>query len=155
MTFSIRSPAFADGEEIPVEHTCDAEDVSPALEWSGAPAGTKTFALVVHDPDAPDPAAPKQDYVHWILYDLPASCARIPEGVGFFPEGTREGTNDWNRTGYGGPCPPIGRHRYYFRLYALDVALGDRGQLTRAALDESMAGHVLAEAVMMGTYQRS
>jgi Raf kinase inhibitor-like YbhB/YbcL family protein len=155
MSFVIRSPAFADGAEIPTEHTCDAEDVSPALEWSGAPSGTRTFALVVHDPDAPDPAAPKMDYVHWILYDLPASSALLPEGIGALPAGTREGVNDWKRTGYGGPCPPIGRHRYFFRLYALDTALGDRGELTRGALDQAMAGHVLAEAVVMGTYQRA
>jgi Raf kinase inhibitor-like YbhB/YbcL family protein len=155
MSFVIRSPAFSDGGEIPTEHTCDAEDVSPALEWSGAPAGTKTFALVVHDPDAPDPAAPKMDYVHWILYDIPASSSLLPEGIGALPTGTREGVNDWKRTGYGGPCPPIGRHRYFFRLYALDIVLGDRGQVTRTQLDQAMAGHVLAEAVVMGTYQRS
>jgi Raf kinase inhibitor-like YbhB/YbcL family protein len=155
MSFVIRSPAFSDGGEIPTEHTCDAEDVSPALEWSGAPTGTKTFALVVHDPDAPDPAAPKMDYVHWILYDIPASSSLLPEGIGSLPTGTREGVNDWKRTGYGGPCPPIGRHRYFFRLYALDATLGDRGELTRGELDQAMAGHVLGEAVVMGTYQRS
>jgi Raf kinase inhibitor-like YbhB/YbcL family protein len=95
------------------------------------------------------------DYVHWILYDLPASSSLLPEGIGALPAGTREGVNDWKRTGYGGPCPPTGRHRYFFRLYALDATLGDRGELTRGELDQAMAGHVLAEAVVMGTYQRS
>ena len=155
-TFSLRSPSFAEGGEIPIRHTCEGEDVSPALEWSAPPAGTRSFALVVDDPDAPDPKAPKMTWVHWVLYDLPATATGLPEAVdrAALPAGTRPGVNDWKRTGFGGPCPPIGRHRYFFKLYALDLALGDRGALAKPALEEAMKGHVLAEARLMGTYQK-
>ena len=154
--FEIRSTAFTEGGEIPQRYTCEGEDVSPPLAWSGAPAGVKSLALVVDDPDAPDPAAPRTIWVHWVLYDMPPSAAGLPEGVGRdrLPPGTREGLNDWKRAGWGGPCPPIGRHRYYFRLYALDAALGDLGTPTRAKLDHAMRGHVLAQATAMGTYQK-
>ncbi len=152
----IRSSVFTESGEIPPRHTCEGEDVSPPLAWSGAPAGTRSLALVVDDPDAPDPAAPRTIWVHWVLYDLPASTAGLPEGVarGALPAGTREGLNDWKRTGWGGPCPPVGRHRYFFRLYALDAPLGDLGAATRAKLDQAMRGHVLAQAAVMGTYQK-
>jgi hypothetical protein len=115
-----------------------------------------SVALIVDDPDAPDPAAPKRTWVHWILYDLPPSLSSLPRGVapGELPPGTREGGNDWKRTGYGGPCPPIGRHRYFHKLYALDVQLPDLRTPTKAALEKAMAGHVLASAELMGTYQR-
>ncbi len=154
--FEIRSAAFTEGGEIPPRHTCQGEDLSPPLAWSGAPAGTKSLALVVDDPDAPDPAAPRRIWVHWILYDLPPSAIGLPEAVARdrLPTGTREGLNDWKRTGWGGPCPPIGRHRYYFRLYALDASLGDLGKPARAKLDEAMRGHVLAQATTMGTYEK-
>ncbi len=154
--FEIRSAAFSEGGEIPTRYTCEGEDVSPALAWSGAPMGTRSLALVVDDPDAPDPAAPRTIWVHWVLYDLPASVAGLPEAVARarLPAGTREGLNDWKRTGWGGPCPPIGRHRYYFRLYALDAPLGDLGTPTRAKLDHAMKGHVLAQATTMGTYAK-
>src|SRR5437763_14434866 len=124
---TIRSPAFANGAEIPVRHTCEGDDVSPALEFTGAPQGAKSLALVVHDPDAPDPAAPKMDWVHWILYNLPPACKGLPQGVSepALPPGTLPGLNDWKRAGYGGPCPPIGRHRYFFVPYALDTVLDD------------------------------
>lgn len=151
MTLRITSPAFTHEGKIPSRYTCDGDDTSPALAWEGAPEGTQRFALLVVDPDAPDPAAPKMTYVHWVLYDLPASAAGLPEG-GALPAGTREGRNDWHRTGWGGPCPPIGRHRYYFQLYALDAALGDLREPTRAALESAMAPHVLARAELMGTY---
>ncbi len=154
--FEIRSTAFIEGGEIPVRHTCEGEDLSPSLAWSGAPAGTRAFALVVDDPDAPDPAAPRTIWVHWVLYDLPASAAGLPEAVprGRLPAGTREGLNDWKRTGWGGPCPPIGRHRYYFRLHALDAPLGDLGAPTRAKLEQAMRGHVLGQATTLGTYEK-
>lgn len=154
MAFTIRSSVFAADGPIPRKYTCDAEDVSPPLEWSGAPEGTKSFALIMQDPDAPDPDAPKRTYVHWVLYDLPADCAGLPEAATreTIPAGTREGTNDWNRTGYGGPCPPIGRHRYYFRLFALDRMFGDLGEPRRADLEGAMGRHVLAKAEVMGTY---
>lgn len=153
----IASPAFANDGSIPVKYTCEGPDLSPALAWTGAPAGTKSFALIVDDPDAPDPAAPKMTWVHWVLYDMPAATAGLPEAVApaALPKGTREGVNDWKRTGWGGPCPPIGRHRYYFKLYALDTVLPDLGKPTKTKLLEAVKGHVLAEAQIMGTYQKA
>ncbi len=156
MPFSLSSSRFADGGEIPPLYTCEGKDVSPPLAWSGAPAGTKSFGLIVDDPDAPDPKAPKRTWVHWVLYDIPPDATGLAEGVrsADLPKGTREGTNDWKRTGYGGPCPPIGRHRYFHKLYALDTVLPDLGAPTKARLEEAMKGHVLAEAQLMGTYQK-
>jgi Raf kinase inhibitor-like YbhB/YbcL family protein len=151
---SLRSDAFTPNGSIPREYTCDDADVAPQLEWSGAPAGTKSFALIVDDPDAPDPKAPKMVYVHWVLYDIPAAVTSLPKG-GRTPPGARDGRNDWKRTGYGGPCPPIGRHRYFFKLYALDAVLGDLANPTKAALLGAMDGHILAQAELMGTYERS
>jgi Raf kinase inhibitor-like YbhB/YbcL family protein len=109
---------------------------------------------VVDDPDAPDPHAPKMTWVHWVLYNLPPSAPGLPEGVRDLPAGTREGVNDWKRTGYGGPCPPIGRHRYFHKLYALDVVLPDLGWPTKAQLEKAMEGHILAQAELLGTYQK-
>jgi len=156
MPLIVKSSAFTDGQEIPRRHTCEGEDVSPPLAWSGAPAGTKTFALIVDDPDAPDPKAPQMTWVHWVLYNLPATAAALPEGVkpAALPAGTREGKNDWKRTGYGGPCPPIGRHRYFHKLYALDAALADLGTPGKAELERAIKGHVLARAELVGTYQK-
>lgn len=151
---ALRSNAFTHNGSIPREYTCDDADVAPQLEWSGAPAGTKSFALIVDDPDAPDPKAPKMVYVHWVLYDIPASATSIAKG-GKTPAGARDGRNDWKRTGYGGPCPPIGRHRYFFKLHALDSLLGDLKTPTKADLLKAMEGHVLAQAELMGTYERS
>lgn len=121
------------------------------------PVNAKSLALIVDDPDAPDPAAPKRVWVHWVLYNLPPTTNALPEGVASsaLPPGTREGTNDWQRTGYGGPCPPIGRHRYFHKLYALDTELPDLANPTKAALLEAMEGHVLAQAELIGTYRRS
>lgn len=154
MSFSISSAAFADGAHIPSKYTCDAEDVSPPLSWTGAPSGAQSLALIVDDPDAPDPAAPKMTWVHWVLYNLPADRAGLDEAVDDLPAGTREGVNDWRETGYRGPCPPIGEHRYFFKLYALDTVLPDLGQTNKAKLVEAMQGHVLAEAALLGTYGR-
>jgi Raf kinase inhibitor-like YbhB/YbcL family protein len=154
VALALTSPAFADQGPIPARHTCEGQDIAPALVWTGAPAGARSFALVVDDPDAPDPAAPKRTYVHWVLYDIPASATGLPEG-GALPPGTREGRNDWGRTGYGGPCPPIGRHRYFHKLYALDVALGDLRTPDKAALERALKGHVLAEARLVGTYEKT
>jgi Raf kinase inhibitor-like YbhB/YbcL family protein len=156
MGLALTSPAFAPGGEIPATFTCEDLDVSPALEWTGLPDGTKSLALIVDDPDAPDPAAPKMTWVHWVLYNMPPTAAGLPEGVDStdLPDGTREGLNDWKRTGYGGPCPPIGRHRYHHKLYALDATLPDLGTPTKAAVEAAMKGHVLAEAVLVGTYQK-
>ena len=153
----LNSSAFEPNGAIPAKYTCEGEDVSPALAWSGVPSGTKSLALIVDDPDAPDPAAPKMTWVHWVLYDVPPWAQGLPEAVGAssLPRGTREGLNDWKRTGYGGPCPPIGRHRYFFKLYALDTELGDLGEPTKAQLEKAMAGHILGEAQLVGTYQNS
>jgi hypothetical protein len=155
MSLAITSPAFAHNTEIPVGCTCEGADTSPRLEWTGAPSGTKSFALIVDDPDAPDPAAPKRVWVHWMLYNLPADATHLPEAVKDLPAGTLEGTNDWNRTGYGGPCPPIGRHRYFFKLYALDTALSDLNEPRKADLERAMKGHILATAELIGTYQKT
>ncbi|MEX2154978.1 MAG: YbhB/YbcL family Raf kinase inhibitor-like protein [Gemmatimonadaceae bacterium] len=153
MTLTLKSPAFTQNGSIPREYTCDGEDLAPALEWSGAPAPTKSFALIVDDPDAPDPKAPKMTYVHWLLYDISASATGIPKG-GKTPTGARDGKNDWKRTGYGGPCPPIGRHRYFFKLHALDTTLGDLKSPTKTQVLDAMKGHVLEQAELMGTYER-
>jgi Raf kinase inhibitor-like YbhB/YbcL family protein len=156
MTMTITSTAFAAGGSIPALHTCEGRDVSPPLAWSGVPAGTKSLALVVDDPDAPDPAAPQTTWVHWVLYDIVPTAGGLPEAAGpaTLPAGTLEGVNDWGRTGYGGPCPPVGRHRYFHKLYALDVVLADLGRPNKAALEKAMRGHVLAEATLIGTYQK-
>jgi Raf kinase inhibitor-like YbhB/YbcL family protein len=150
----LRSIAFANNDLIPREHTCDGQDIAPPLEWSGAPKGVQSWALIVDDPDAPDPKAPKMTYVHWVLYDIPASATSLPRG-GKAPAGARDGTNDWKRTGYGGPCPPIGRHRYFFKLYALDTMLGDLHAPTKADLLRKMDGHILDHTELIGTYEKS
>ncbi|HEX7156927.1 MAG TPA: YbhB/YbcL family Raf kinase inhibitor-like protein [Burkholderiaceae bacterium] len=149
----LTSASFADGAGIPARHTCEGEDSAPALAWSGVPVGARTLALIVDDPDAPDPAAPKMTWVHWVLYNLPPETAGLPEG-GKLPAGTLQGVNDWNRLGYGGPCPPIGRHRYFFKLYALDGALADLHRPTKSALEAAMKGHVLEQVQLVGTYEK-
>lgn len=156
MALTITSSAFAPDAGIPAVYTCEGKDISPPLAWSGAPAGTKSFALIVDDPDAPDPAAPKMTWVHWVLYDIPPTASGLPEAVqaSALPSGTREGLNDWGRTGYGGPCPPVGRHRYHHKLYALDTVLPDLKRPKKAAVEKAMQGHVVAQAVLTGTYQK-
>jgi Raf kinase inhibitor-like YbhB/YbcL family protein len=151
----IISTAFAHEGAIPPLYTCEGKDVSPPLAWSDVPPGTKSLALIVDDPDAPDPAAPKMTWVHWVLYNLPPTSDGLPEGAKTLSAGGKEGVNDWKRTGYGGPCPPIGRHRYFHKLYALDAVLPDLKQPTKAKLEEAMKGHILSEARLMGTYQKS
>lgn len=157
MTLTLTSPAFAHNGAMPVRLTCDGQDLSPELRWSGLPADTKSLALIVDDPDAPDPAAPRMTWVHWVLYNIPPTATGLAEAVapGALPAGTRQGLNDWGRTGYGGPCPPIGRHRYFHKLYALDTVLPDLGKPTKAALEQAMKSHVLASTELVGTYQRS
>ena len=156
MALTIRSSAFAHQEAIPTKYTCEGEDVSPPLSWSGVPEGARSLALVMDDPDAPDPQAPKRTYVHWVLYNLPPSATGLAEAVrsSDLPAGTREGTNDWGRTGYGGPCPPIGRHRYFHKIYAVDTELPDLGAATKKELEAAMETHVLARAELIGTYQK-
>jgi Raf kinase inhibitor-like YbhB/YbcL family protein len=156
MTLSLTSTALTAGGAVPKRYTCEGDDVSPPLAWRDAPAGTKSFVLIVDDPDAPDPAAPKLTWVHWVLYDIPVTAGGLPEAVkpSALPPGTRQGLNDWKRTGYGGPCPPIGRHRYFHKLYALDIVLPDLKQPTKVELERAMQGHVLAKIELMGTYQK-
>ena len=157
MPLALKSSAFAHNGEIPRRYTCQGEDISVPLAWSGAPAATKGFVLVVDDPDAPDPKAPRMTWVHWVLYNIPGSVAGLKEGIrpDELPKGTLHGLNDWKRTGYGGPCPPIGRHRYFHKLYALDTVLAAMENPTKADLEQAMKGHVLEKAELIGTYQKS
>lgn len=156
MELQLKSSAFDDGQSIPREFTCDGEDTSPPLEWGGLPAEAKSLVLIVDDPDAPDPAAPRRTWVHWVLYNLPVTATSLPRGAAEsgLPPGTKAGLNDWNRTGYGGPCPPIGRHRYFHKLYALDVELPDLDRPTKRDLEKAMQGHIMAKAELVGTYAR-
>ena len=156
MTLTLSSPAFSHGSEIPERCTGDGPDASPALQWNGAPEGTKAFALIVDDPDAPDPAAPTRTWVHWVVCDLPAATTALAEGATgrWMPAGSAEGKNDSGGVGYSGPYPPIGRHRYFFKLYALDAPMGLRAGHTKAELLKAMEGHVVASAELMGTYSR-
>lgn len=156
MALTLTSPAFSSNGDMPMQYTCEGKDISPALSWSNPPQGTKSFALIVDDPDAPDPKAPKMTYVHWVLYNIPANTTGLPENIqsSQLPKGTREGTNDWHRTGYGGPCPPIGRHRYFFKLYALDTELPDLQSPNKMQLEKAMEGHILGQTQYMGTYQK-
>ena len=157
MDMRLTSTAFKDGEAIPSRYTCEGADISPPLLISGVPAGTRSLALIVDDPDAPDPAAPKTTWVHWVLFNLPPDLTEIREAAdtAALPATAVQGLNDWKRPGYGGPCPPIGRHRYFFKLYALDNEPAVAGSVTKARLETAMEGHVLQQTVLMGTYRKS
>lgn len=153
----LSSSAFTHLSEIPQQYTCEGSDQSPPLTWAEVPAEAKSLALIVDDPDAPDPAAPKMTWVHWVLYNITPHSTGIATGSSGKPElprGTLEGLNDWKRTGYGGPCPPIGRHRYFHKLYALDVVLPVLQPATKASLEKAMQGHVIAQCELMGHYQK-
>jgi Raf kinase inhibitor-like YbhB/YbcL family protein len=156
MSLQIASPAFSQGGPIPGKYTCEGEDISPPLAWSGGAPNVKSYALIVDDPDAPDPAKPQRVYVHWVVYNSPASTSTCPENAAKkgLPKGAVQGKNDWGNPEYGGPCPPIGRHRYFFKLYALDIdlagSLGGKPDVERA-----MKGHIVASAELMGTYQKA
>jgi Raf kinase inhibitor-like YbhB/YbcL family protein len=154
--FTLTSPMFTTGQSINKKYTCEGSDTSPPLTWSGAPAGAKSLALIVDDPDAPDPKAPRMTWVHWVLYNIPAATKSLAEGASSaaLPQGAIEGPNDFKRVRYGGPCPPIGRHRYFHKLYALDTVLPADKPLTKPALEAAMKGHILAQAELMGTYQK-
>lgn len=153
MSLDLISSAFAEGEAIPTRYTCDGEDVSPPLKWSNVPEGTKSFALIADDPDAP-----AGTWVHWVIYDIPANVSELPEAVPTtetLANGARQGVNDFKRIGYGGPCPPRGApHRYFFKLYALDVVLGLEPRATKKDLLRAMEDHILAQGQLMGTYKR-
>lgn len=156
MGFALSSPAFQSGSEIPSRYTCEALDLSPPLAWTEPPAGTRSLALVVDDPDAPDPSAPQTTWVHWVVVGIPAQLRELAEGAGGrrLPGAARQGQNDWKRSDYGGPCPPIGRHRYFFKLYALDTPLSDLSSPSKAELERAIQGHVLGRAELVGTYQK-
>ena len=156
MTLELTSPAFSHNDPIPAIYTCDGRDISPPLSWSSLPAGTRSLALIVEDPDAPDPKAPRMTWIHWMLYNIPAETAGLTENTaaGNLPAETLEGLNNWGRTGYGGPCPPVGRHRYFFKLYALDTELPDLNQPNKEKLLQAMQNHILDQAELIGTYQR-
>jgi Raf kinase inhibitor-like YbhB/YbcL family protein len=156
MKLELSSTAFEHNGDIPARYTCEGDDISPPLAWTGVPEGAKSLALIVDDPDAPDPAAPKRTWVHWVLYNIPPSASGLAENCGE-RGGLNEaldGRNDWNRTGYGGPCPPIGRHRYFHKLYALDAVLPDLAGPDKARLTAALKDHVLAEATLIGGYRK-
>ena len=154
--FTLSSPAFPYSGDIPAKYTGDGADESPPLEWLNAPDGTQSFALIVDDPDVPDPAAPKRTWVHWVVSDLPASATKLVGGASrrAMPAGSHEGKNDSGDVGYSGPYPPRGKHRYFFKLYALDAPLGARAGETKLELLKAMDGHVLAMAELIGVYER-
>ncbi len=153
MSFQISSSAFSEGGTIAKKFTCDGPDVSPALTWKDAPASAQAFALIMDDPDAP-----VGTWVHWVLYNLPASTKELPEGVEKteqLPNGALQGRNDFRKIGYGGPCPPAGKpHRYYFKLYALDRKLDLKTGATKAEVEAAMKGHILGQTQIMGRYGR-
>ena len=154
MPFTLESTAFANNGGIPRVYTCEGRDISPPLSWREVPTGARSLALIVDDPDAPDPAAPKRTWVHWVVYNIPIDAKGLPEEAGNAKSPGLPGLNDWKRTGYGGPCPPIGRHRYFHKLHALDVVLPDLHRPDKPKLLEAMQGHVLGEAQLIGTYQK-
>ena len=157
MALTLHSSAFTQGAGIPARYTCEGADISPPLSWSGVPQGTQSLVLIVDDPDAPDPRAPKMTWVHWLLYNIPPDTDNLAEGAGGgnLPSGTETGINDWKKAAYGGPCPPIGRHRYFHALYALDTMLSGLQRANKARLETAMKGHILAQAELMGTYEKS
>ena len=157
MTLTLSATAFTNDNEIPSKYTCEGDDISPALEWTGVPDQTRSLVLIVDDPDAPDPRAPKMTWVHWVLYNIPPDTTGLPEGITSvdLPHGTEEGLNDWKITGYGGPCPPIGRHRYFHKLYALDTVIKGMDKPTKAQLEAAMSGHIIAKTELVGTYKKS
>ena len=157
MTLTLSSKAFTDGGEIPAKYTCEGDDISPELGWTGIPDQTRSLVLIVDDPDAPDPKAPKMTWVHWVLFNLPPNTTGLPEGITSvdLPNGTVEGLNDWKITGYGGPCPPVGRHRYFHKLYALDTIIDDMEKPNKAKIEAAMSGHIIAKTELVGTYEKT
>ncbi|MFA5810881.1 MAG: YbhB/YbcL family Raf kinase inhibitor-like protein [bacterium] len=152
MALELRSSAFTNASPIPSKYTCDGSDLSPPLSWSGAPAGTKSFALIADDPDAP-----AGTWVHWVAWNIPTATSSLGEAMtkdAQLPDGTKQGVTDFRRPGYGGPCPPSGTHRYFFKLYALDAPLDLPATATKPQLEAAMKGHVLAQTQLMGTYSR-
>jgi len=156
MALIITSSEFEHGAAIPSRYSCEGDDISPPLSWEGVPDGAKSLAFIMHDPDVPSPDKPVRIWVHWVLYNLPPDTRFLPEHTtrSVLPPGALEGINDWNRSGYGGPCPPMGKHRYFHRLFALDKVLDDLDNPTKTQLEQAMQRHIIAEAELMGTYQK-
>ncbi|MCP4023789.1 MAG: YbhB/YbcL family Raf kinase inhibitor-like protein, partial [Desulfobacteraceae bacterium] len=152
MTLVLTSDAFANKEPIPAIYTCQGKDISPSLSWSGIPEKTKSLALIIHDPDVPSPDAPKRIWVHWVLLNIPKDTKGLAEDISQLPDGTLEGLSDWNKTGYGGPCPPMGRHRYFHKLYTLDIVIQGLQQPTKDQLEAAMKNHIIETAELVGTY---
>lgn len=157
MAFALHSDAFVHEGKIPSVYTCEGRDISPSLSWENPPEGTVSFVLIVDDPDAPDPKAPKMTWVHFVLYNIPGQTRNLKENIlpSELPLGTLEGVNDWGRTGYGGPCPPIGSHRYFFKLYALSKNLPPMRRPAKKDVEKAMEGFVLAKTELIGTYEKS
>lgn len=155
MAFTLTSSAFNDGDSIPSRYSCEGDDISPPLSWQDVPANTESLVLIIDDPDAPDPRAPKMTWVHWVLYNIPPDVSELPEHISktTVPPGAEQGLNDWKRIGYGGPCPPIGRHRYFHKLYALDTTLQLQSP-SKADVEAAMNHHIIAQTELMGTYQK-
>jgi Raf kinase inhibitor-like YbhB/YbcL family protein len=156
MALTLDSEAFDDGGGIPAKYTCSGEDISPPLHWSGVPANARSLVLIVDDPDAPDPQAPKMTWVHWLVFNIPPQTTKLPANAAAvgLPLGAHHGRNDWGRGDYGGPCPPIGQHRYFHKLYALDTELEGLNTPTKSKLEAAMQGHIIAEATLIGTFQK-
>jgi hypothetical protein len=156
MTLSLKSTAFDNGESIPSRYTCEGDDISPPLSWTGVPENARSLVLIIDDPDAPDPKAPRMTWVHWVLYNIPPEVTGLAEDMtsAQLPPGTEEGLNNWSRGAYGGPCPPIGRHRYFHKLYALDTVIDGLNMPTKAEVEAAMKGHVIAQTELIGTYQK-
>jgi len=151
------SSAFLPFADIPKLYTCEGADQSPPLSWSAVPAEAKSLVLIIDDPDAPDPGNPKMTWVHWVLYNIPPNTIGLPSGrpgAVDLPPGTLSGLNDAKQTGYHGPCPPIGQHRYFHKLYALDTILPNLHLPTKATLEKAMQGHILAQCELVGTYKK-
>jgi Raf kinase inhibitor-like YbhB/YbcL family protein len=157
MPFTLQSTAWEDGKSIPQQYTCEGEELSPPLNWQDVPGAARSLVLIVDDPDAPDPRAPRMTWVHWVVCNIPPDVAGLAEGAssGNLPPGAVEGLNGWRRTGYGGPCPPIGRHRYFHKLYAVDTVLEGLQAPTKSQVEAAMQGHVIAQAELVGTYRKS
>ena len=156
MTLKLTSSAFENGADIPAQYTCKGDDISPPLSWTGVPENTRSLVLIIDDPDAPDPAAPKTVWVHWVLYNIPPETDSLAENIApeALPAGTAEGINDWHRTGYGGPCPPIGRHRYFHKLYALDTVLAGLNTPNKTTVEAAMYGHIIAQTELVGNFKK-
>jgi Raf kinase inhibitor-like YbhB/YbcL family protein len=156
VSLEVTSSAFKQGGVIPARYTCEGDDASPPIAWNGAPSRTQSLAMIVDDPDAPDPAKPQRVYVHWVIYGISPTTTSLPENASKkgMPAGAQQGKNDFGKQQYGGPCPPIGRHRYFFKLYALDTQPTFVSAPTKADLLAAMEGHIIAQGELMGTYQK-